>query len=197
MATAFMHRPVDDEDIASRSDAPLLISARTRRDVEELARRIHEGGSRASRPFVPIRIQAWPTMPRTIKKRWSAAFTTAAGGSVLLTGVEDMSPAFQDLFAELIDDVAHGRHVAGAGEAQAEPQVLLRVLGGRPGEDVRGLEAQLADRAVLADRLEVVVELGEHRWEPRPALLGEHDLEPREPLEHARQQQEQQRAMAE
>jgi DNA-binding NtrC family response regulator len=105
MATAFMHRPVEDEDIASRSDAPLLISARTRRDVEELARRIHEGGSRASRPFVPIRIQAWPTMPRTIKKRWSAAFTTAAGGSVLLTGVEDMSPAFQDLFAELIDDL--------------------------------------------------------------------------------------------
>ena len=98
-------RPMyEDEQIASRSDAPLLITAATRPDVKRLAHRIHQAGARVVHPFVPVRIRAWPTMPRTIKKRWAAAFAAAAGGSVLLTGVEDMSPAFQDLFVDLIDD---------------------------------------------------------------------------------------------
>jgi hypothetical protein len=44
-----------------------------------------------------------------------------------------------------------------------------------------------------AHALEGVVELREQRRQPRAALLGHHELQLREALEHARQQQEQER----
>jgi len=106
--------------MAARSDAPLLITADTRHEVERLARRIHEAGPRASGPFVPVRVRAWPTTARTIKKRWSAVFDAATGGSVFLTGVEDMSPAFQDVFLDLIDDLQRAR----------TPSTAARVISG-------------------------------------------------------------------
>jgi DNA-binding NtrC family response regulator len=95
----------EDEGIAARSDAPLLITADTRHEVERLARRIHGAGPRAAGPFVPVRVRAWPTTARTIKKRWSAVFDATTGGSVFLAGVEDMSPEFQNVFVEMIDDL--------------------------------------------------------------------------------------------
>ena len=90
--------------MAARSNAPLLITAGTRHEVERLARRIHGASHRASGPFVPVRVRH-PTTARTIKKRWSAVFDAATGGSVFLTDVEDMSPAFQNVFLDLIDDL--------------------------------------------------------------------------------------------
>jgi DNA-binding NtrC family response regulator len=104
MDPATDHR-LEDETMAARSDAPLLITADTRHEVERLARRIHGAGPRASGPFVPVRVRAWPTTERTIRKRWSAVFDAATGGSVFLVGVEDMSPAFQNVFLDLIDDL--------------------------------------------------------------------------------------------
>ena len=94
----------EDEAMAARSDAPLLITADTRHDVERLARRIHQTGPRAMGPFVPIRVRAWPDTARTIRKRWSAVFEAACGGSVFLTGIEELSPAFQTVLVDLIDD---------------------------------------------------------------------------------------------
>jgi two-component system response regulator PilR (NtrC family) len=95
----------EDEAMAARSNAPLLITADTRHEVERLARQIHEAGPRARGPFVPVRVRAWPTNARTIKKRWSAVFEAATGGSVFLTGVEEMSPAFQNVLVDLIDEL--------------------------------------------------------------------------------------------
>ncbi len=58
---------------------------------------------------MPVRVRAWPNTARTIKKRWSAVFDAATGGSVFLAGVEDMSPAFQNVFLDLIDDLQRAR----------------------------------------------------------------------------------------
>jgi DNA-binding NtrC family response regulator len=105
MALAERARLTEDEEIAGRSDVPLLITADTRYEVERLARRIHDAGRRSPHPFVPVRVRAWPDTARTIRKRWSAVFGAAAGGTVFLNGVEDMSPVFQDVLIEMIDDL--------------------------------------------------------------------------------------------
>ena len=102
------HR-VEDEARAAQSDAPLLIRADTRYEVERIARRIHAAGPRAAGPFVPVRVRAWPTTARTIKKRWAAVFDATTGGSVFLTDVEDMSPEFQNVFVEMIDDLQRAK----------------------------------------------------------------------------------------
>ena len=58
--------------------------------------------------------------------------------------------------------------VGRAGEAHAEPHVLLEVLGRRLRQDVLGLEAQLADRARRCGRAASdAVELREERRDPR------------------------------
>ena len=90
------------------------------------------------------------------------------------------------------DDLAHRLDIALGREAEPEPHVLLDVLGGRLRQDVLGLEPQLADRPLRPDGGEVAVELLEHAGQPAPTLLGEHELEAGEPLERARQQQEEQ-----
>ena len=91
---------------------PLLVTADTRHEIERLARRIHEAGPRAKGPFVPVRVQGWPTTSRAIKKRWSAVFGAAVGGTVLLSGVEEMSPTFQSVFLDVVDDIQHARRPA-------------------------------------------------------------------------------------
>jgi DNA-binding NtrC family response regulator len=102
------HR-VDDEAVAARSDAPLLVTADSRHEVERIARRIHAAGPRAEGPFVPVRVRAWPATARAIKKRWSALFEASTGGTVFLIDVEDMSPEFQNVFVEMIDDLQRAK----------------------------------------------------------------------------------------
>jgi DNA-binding NtrC family response regulator len=109
MDPATTEQRVDDEALAARSHAPLLITAGTRHEVERIARRIHAAGPRAAGPFVPVRVRAWPTTARTIKKRWAAVFDATTGGSVFLTDVEDMSPEFQNVFVEMIDDLQRAK----------------------------------------------------------------------------------------
>ena len=99
----------EDEASAAQSDAPLLITADTRHEVERIARRIHGAGPRATGPFVPVRVRAWPTTARVIKKRWSAVFDATDGGTVFLTDVEDMSPEFQSVLVEMIDDLLRAK----------------------------------------------------------------------------------------
>ena len=80
-----------------------------RHEVERIARRIHGAGPRAAGPFVPVRVRAWPTTARTIRKRWAAVFDATTGGSIFLTDVEDMSPEFQNVFVEMIDDLQRAK----------------------------------------------------------------------------------------
>lgn len=92
----------EDEDVASRSHARLLISAATQQGVETLARRIHGSGPRAQLPFVQTSADDLPVDPAVLKEYCTSVLAAAAGGSVLISAVEEMPPAVQDTLSELL-----------------------------------------------------------------------------------------------
>ena len=93
---------VKDEDLASRSPASLLITAPTQQEVETLARRVHETGPRAPFPFVLTWAGNLPVEPTVLKEYGTSVLAAAAGGSVLISAVEQMPPAVQDALSELL-----------------------------------------------------------------------------------------------
>jgi len=101
---------VEDEDVASRSPARLLITAATQHGVETLARRVHATGPRAQFPFVQMWAGDLPVEPELLKEYCTSVHAAAAGGSVLFSAVEAMPPAVQDALDALLDgiDFAHG-----------------------------------------------------------------------------------------
>jgi len=92
----------EGEDSAIRSHARLLISAATQREVEALASRVHETGPRAPFPFVHTPAGDLPVDPAVLKEYCTSVFAGAAGGSVLISAVEEMPPAVQDTLIELL-----------------------------------------------------------------------------------------------
>jgi DNA-binding NtrC family response regulator len=101
---------VEDEDVARRSPARLLITAATQRGVETLAHRVHATGPRAQFPFVQTWAGDLPIEPELLKEYCTSVFAGAAGGSVLFSAVEVMPPAVQDALDALLDglEFAHG-----------------------------------------------------------------------------------------
>ena len=93
---------VEDEDAASRSAARLLITASTQRGVEALARRIHETGLRAELPFVHTWACDLPIGAEALSDHCSGFLDAAAGGSMLISDVEEMPPIVQDVLLELV-----------------------------------------------------------------------------------------------
>jgi hypothetical protein len=97
---------------------------------------------------------------------------------------------------ELVDaDGMPRRRVLGSGLAHTHPAVLLEVLRGGLREDVLVGVAHLTGATGLADLLERGVEPAQQRRQPRASHLRHDELEVREALEHARQQQLQERAL--
>jgi DNA-binding NtrC family response regulator len=96
---------VENEAIAARSNASLLITASTQRDVEIVARRVHQTARATLAPFVRFRARALPIEPRMLEDSCRGLFDAATGGSVFLTDVEEMPPIVQDAFAELLADL--------------------------------------------------------------------------------------------
>jgi DNA-binding NtrC family response regulator len=95
---------VEDVDLATRSPARLLISARTPQAVETLARRIHSAGPRAPFPFGHISGAELPVQ-RDLKEYYANVLAAATGGSVLVSAVEEMPPVVQDALIELLDEL--------------------------------------------------------------------------------------------
>lgn len=104
----------EDVDVASRSSAKLLITASTPQAVETLARRIHESGARARFPFVMTGAGELPAGAQALRDGCVRFLDAAAGGSVLVSAVEEMPATVQetliDLLAEL--EVARGPSAA-------------------------------------------------------------------------------------
>jgi DNA-binding NtrC family response regulator len=98
-AMAFVR--VDDEDVVSRSPARLLITAPTQQSVENLARRIHRAGRRAQLPFVQTLAVELPVGPE-LKEYCGRLLDSAAGGSLLVSAVEDMPATVQDALIDLL-----------------------------------------------------------------------------------------------
>jgi DNA-binding NtrC family response regulator len=89
-----------DEEVASRSSARLLITASTQHEVETVARRVHGGGSRAPFPFVHIGGGEFPVEREILQQYWTSVLAAAAGGSILISAVEETPPAVQDELVE-------------------------------------------------------------------------------------------------
>jgi DNA-binding NtrC family response regulator len=100
---------VEDEDVASQFPANLLITAPTQPGVETLARHVHETGPRARFPLVHTWAGDLPVEPEVLKKYWTSVLAAAAGGSVLVSAVEEMPPAVQDALGELLAGLEFAR----------------------------------------------------------------------------------------
>jgi DNA-binding NtrC family response regulator len=94
--------PVDDEDVGRRSRARLLITAPTQQRVENLARRIHDAGPRARFPFVQTSGVELPVGPELLKEYCARLLDSAAGGSLLVSAVEEMPAIVQDTLIDLL-----------------------------------------------------------------------------------------------
>ena len=81
---------VEDEESASRSAARLLITGATQHAVETLARDL------------PIGSEA-------LRQHCSAVLEAAAGGSMLISGIEGTPPAVQDMLLEVLAGLASTR----------------------------------------------------------------------------------------
>jgi DNA-binding NtrC family response regulator len=99
----------EDEDLAGRSAARLLITAPAPEAVESLARRIHGASSRAGCPFVRTRAADLPLAPHRLRETCSDVLDAAAGGTVLIVEVEEMSPIVQDVLIDLLAELESAR----------------------------------------------------------------------------------------
>jgi len=111
---------VEHEDVAARSAATTLITAPTASEVEHLARRIHAASSRAAYPFVQTSAAALPVKPRALLEACAALIEAAAGGTLLLTAVEEMPAIAQDRFSETLAELHSSR----------APSVAVRLIAG-------------------------------------------------------------------
>jgi two-component system C4-dicarboxylate transport response regulator DctD len=118
-------QPIDildplDEYLAVRSVARLLITASTSQRVEIVARRIHTGSRRAARPFVRARARDLSVAPGTLRDACSDVLETGAGGSVLLSDVEEMPVTVQEHLIGLLEEEKRGR----------DPSAAVRLVSG-------------------------------------------------------------------
>jgi DNA-binding NtrC family response regulator len=111
---------VEDEDAAIGSRVRLLVTAPTRRGVESLARRIHAAGARGPLPFVHTLACDFPIGADALSGHCAAVLDAAAGGSMLINGVEDMPPIVQDVLLEVLDGL----------EFAQRPSARVRLIAG-------------------------------------------------------------------
>jgi len=102
-------RVVEDEGLANLSPARLLITAATEHGVETLARRIHGAGPRARFPFVQTWAVELPVGPELLKKYCASLLDSAAGGSLLVSAVEEMPATVQDAMIDLLGGLESAR----------------------------------------------------------------------------------------
>jgi Nif-specific regulatory protein len=103
---------IQDQDVASRSPARLLITAPTQQAVETLARRIHASGPRARFPFVQTGAADLPVAADVLQQYCASVLAAAAGGSMLISSVEETPPLVQDVLLDLLDRLQFAGHPA-------------------------------------------------------------------------------------
>ena len=122
-ARRLVEQPAEEEDaflaleditLASHSSARLLITASTQQAVEILARHIHGSGPRSQFPFVMTSAGALPVRARALREDCVRLLDAAAGGSVLVSAVEDMPAAVQDALLDLLAGLESARRPSAA-----------------------------------------------------------------------------------
>ena len=104
----------EDEHVAIRTTARLLITASTQRRVETLAHHIHSAGHRAGLPFVHTSAHDLPAGAEALTERCSGLLDAAAGGSMLISGVEETPLLVQNVLLELLDRLELARRPSAA-----------------------------------------------------------------------------------
>jgi DNA-binding NtrC family response regulator len=99
---------LEDEELASRTDATLLITA-ANGGGETVARRIHGASLRADFPFLRVSAGGFPIDPVMLRVTCARLLDTASGGSVFITDIEDLPPIVQDLLVELLGNLQFAR----------------------------------------------------------------------------------------
>jgi len=100
---------LEDEEMAGRSTARLLITASVQGVAETLARRIHGASLRAGLPFVRTFARELPIEPGMLRNTCSELLDAAAGGSMLLSDVEEMPATVQGVLVELLAELEVAR----------------------------------------------------------------------------------------
>lgn len=99
---------VDGEDLAIQVPASLLITG-ARPDVQALASRIHDASPRAVRPCVQVAARELPPEPGVLSETCSKLLETVAGGTLLVSDVEEMTLPVQAVFMELLAELQQAR----------------------------------------------------------------------------------------
>jgi DNA-binding NtrC family response regulator len=118
--SAVAPRATEDEAMAGLSGARLLITAPTHRRAERLARRVHSAGPRAQLPFAHTWAVDFPDAAPALREHCCSCLDAAAGGSLLISAVEEMPPAVQDALIELLDEL----------ETTRNPSAPVRLISG-------------------------------------------------------------------
>jgi DNA-binding NtrC family response regulator len=105
---------VTDADVARQSSARLLITASTQQEFETVARHIHRGGPRAQFPFVQTRAAELPVDPEALEGVLYRFLTAAAGGSMLISAVEEMPATVQEPLIDVLAGLQFARRPAAA-----------------------------------------------------------------------------------
>ncbi len=102
-----------DEHLAGRCTATtLLITAACIVDVVNRARRIHDASLRPGAPFLQISARTLPSPAAMFETTCAELFGAAAGGTLLITEVQDMAPIVQARFIHTLADLQGRRDTA-------------------------------------------------------------------------------------
>ena len=95
---------IPDEKLARHSAVRLLITASAQGAAEVLARRIHDASPRAELPFVKVLAEDLPGAPDRLRNSCSLALDAAAGGTLLISDVEQLNPLVQERLLEMLQE---------------------------------------------------------------------------------------------
>jgi DNA-binding NtrC family response regulator len=98
--------------IAAGCFAPLLITAPFPFTVRAIARRVHGASSRADAPLLHASLVAFPLDAARLQSLWAELLDRTAGGSLLLTELEETPPAVQEHLIGVLDDLSNARRAS-------------------------------------------------------------------------------------
>jgi len=129
---------ITDEELARRSSTRLLITNSSRGGAEALAYRIHHGSLRGSFPFVRVQACDLPSEPGMLRDTCSVFLGQAAGGTALISDVDEMAPAVQEVFLGVVQELELARPPNAAVRLVAATTVSLtdRIAAGKFSEQL-------------------------------------------------------------
>ena len=116
--------------MAARHSVTLLITAGSRQMVDIVARRIHSSQFTGVAPFVGLRAGSFPCDAEQLRMHLLKPIHAAAGGSLLIRDVEEMSSAAQRTFASILSERSLGHPAAVRLIAGTTVSLLERVNAG-------------------------------------------------------------------